>query len=204
MNEQLSILIINKTLSSISYLDKMSGIAKVYPLVQEGENRALIKKIPVSTYTNAEQCNAKTIHQFDLIPDSRLRGMIYFEELAPIRVIEKRTAGNRYESALRLVCWLNPQLLDAAEDPKRVGTKVLVDVIKRLTEEQMFHDPEKMFSAITIDVVAVPEKTSQLFNRYDYDEKLTQYLMFPFDYFAIDLSIKYLVPFKICNEYYIP
>jgi len=204
MNEQLSILIIGQKLSSIPYLDKISGIAKAYPLVQEGEGRTVVKRIPISTYTTLEQCSAKTIHQYDLIPDSRLKGMLYFEELAPIRLIERRTAGNRYESSLRLICWLNPQILDKNESPQNVATKVLTDVVKRITEDQLFHDPAQTFASVTIDVTAIPEKTSQLFSRYDYDEKVTQYLMYPFDYFAIDLSVKYLIPFKICNDYYNP
>lgn len=204
MNDQLSILILNK-LGSVSYLSKMSGIAKVYTMVQEADGgRSVTKKIPVSTYTTAAQCGGKTSKQYDLVPNSGLRGLLYFEELAGIRLIEKKDVGNKYESKLRIVCWLNPKLIDSSTDATQVATKVMTDLMRRITADQHFHDPAQYFSTVTIDVENIPEKSAQLFSRYDYDEKMTQYLMYPYDYFAIDLSIKYLVPFKVCGTTYNP
>jgi hypothetical protein len=205
MNDQLSILLVTEKLSSISYIDKKSGIAKVYSMVKEGDGgKAVTKRIPVSTYTTAQQCNNKTIRQYDLIPDSRLKGLLYFEEIAPIRPIEKKAAGTRYESKLRLICWLNPVLLDSDTSAAGVSIKVMTDIISKLTNEQFFHDPSQYFSSVNVTVDNIPEKSAQLFSRYDYDEKVTQYLMYPFDYFAIDLSIKYLVPVRVCGTNYTP
>lgn len=200
MNDQLSILILNR-IGTLPYIDKMSGIAKVYPYTQENESGSAVnKKIPVATYTTAQQCSGKSIKQYELIPDSRLKGLLYFEENAPIRAIENKPQGIRYESKIRLVCWLNIKLLN----DDSAATKALVDICKRLTSTPFFHDPDKLFSTVSISIDSIAEKNAQIFSRYDYDEKMTQYLMYPFDYFALDLSVKYMIPFKSCIDLYNP
>jgi len=36
-------------------------------------------------------------------------------------------------------------------------------------------------------------KSAAIFSKYSYDEAVTQYLMYPFDYFALDITTDFLI-----------
>lgn len=202
MNKQLSILLVG-TIGSANYLDRVSGLAQVVTTIIPGEgDTSTQKKFPVTSFTTAEQCSGKTHELYDLIPDSSKKSLLYFEENGATSLIEKKTAGNIYQSRLRLICWLNPNRISNASNKDNIGVAVMNDIIKRLTAQSYFHDTiNRLFASVVVKVEAIPEKNPNLFSKYDYSEKETQFLMHPFDYFGLDLLVQYMVPYACINNF---
>lgn len=203
MNKQLSQLLAG-LIGSPSYIDNICGLAQVaINQVPVGDGDKMVnKRFPVSSFTTAEQCASKTASLYSLIPDSKKKGILYFEENGPIQPIEKKPAGQVYQSRLRLVCWINPERITNSANKSTVGVAIMNDVIKKLTAQSFFHDTvNRLFASVLVQVDSIPVRSPFLFSKYDYSEADTQYLMHPYDYFGIDLVIQYMVPFSCINNY---
>ena len=194
MNKELSLALLSK-LSDIVYLDRTSGCVQVVESVIEGDNSlSITKKIPVTslaTYTDTID-NAQLV---DMIPDGSYMGMLYFEDNG-INNAVKKTGGMSYVSRLRLVCWLNTQRITGKSD-MLLCSRVMSDVIERITAGVYNSGP---FLRIQANVENIPVQDSAIFSKYDYSETQTQYLMAPFEFFAIDLVVNFIVPFNCSSE----
>ena len=51
-----------------------------------------------------------------------------------------------------------------------------------------------VYTRCIITEISEAEKLPAIFSKYSYDEAVTQYLLHPFDYFALDITIDYVVP----------
>ncbi|HJV19283.1 MAG TPA: hypothetical protein VJ552_05335 [Sediminibacterium sp.] len=202
MNKQLAILLAGM-IGTPGYLDSICGLAQVATSQIPGEGDKMItKRFPVSSFTTAEQCASKTADLYALIPDSKKKGILYFEENGPISPVEKKTSGQVYQSRLRVICWINPERITTASNKSTVGVAIMNDIIKKLTAQSFFHDTtNKLFSSVLVQIESIPPTSPLLFSKYDYSEANTQFLMHPYDYFGIDLSVQYMVPFSCINNY---
>jgi len=88
-----------------------------------------------------------------------------------------------------LVCWLSQ---------KRLGTNqcsitplIVANIIKALGTNKRFNDG--LYIKARIQVAGEVAKTPAIFGRYTFDEKQTQFLMYPFDYFALDIVVDFRV-----------
>jgi hypothetical protein len=50
------------------------------------------------------------------------------------------------------------------------------------------------YTRVTITGISELEKSSAIFSKYSYDEAVSQYLMYPFDFFALNITLEYVVP----------
>jgi hypothetical protein len=131
----------------------------------------------------------------DLAPDSKKKSIIYFEDRG-ITFVERLANRIKMRSSLRLVCWLNLKNIAEAvcdDDSGACGVSgnYVIDVIKVL--------PSKPFStadfiSIALTSISQVERGVEIFSKYTYNEQATQYLMYPYDYFALDLECEYTIP----------
>jgi hypothetical protein len=185
MNKELSILLLNRV-KDAPYLDRTSGMVQVFERSIENEaGGTTVKKIPVTSSATFQDCGRKLA---DMIPNSKCKGMLYFEDggissPTPVR------AGMQYTSRLRLVCWLNTERITGAAN-MQLTARAVTDLITRLTGNPFNCAP---FSRVTVKVDAIPVQDKAIFNKYDYSEADLQYLMSPYEYFGIDLQVTYYV-----------
>lgn len=162
-------------ISGFSYVDKIAGLVRALTKQREGKDIT----IPVGVGVIDDlQCDEST--QRDMIPDNAYRCMVYFEDRG-LRKIVQRTRGVSFESRLRLVCWINVEKLNgdvAAAD------KIMQQFIGSLTSNLYNDGP---FIGVRHQVEAIPERGKTLFSAYTYPEGVRQYLMLPYDAFAIDI-----------------
>lgn len=187
MNKQIAIIL--RDLCSAPYLDRTCGLVQTFDRVIEGDNGiSVVKRIPVTTSASFQECNT-SLTQFDMIPNSKYKGMLYFEDggitgQTPVR------NGIEYISRIRLVCWLNTKLIKGEQDPLLAGM-IMADIIRKLGGNPFNSAP---FTRITVQVANIPVQDKAIFKNYDYSEQQTQYLMAPFAYFALDLNVSFAVP----------
>ena len=161
-------------ISAFSYVEKISGLVRAITKVREGKEVT----IPVGNDVIDDlQCDAST--QRDMIPDDRYKAIVYFEDRG-WRRIQHRTRGVSIESHIRLVCWLNTARLNG---DAFAGDKIQQLFIGALTTGPYNDGP---YVGVRHHVESSPEKGREIFSKYTYQID-TQYLMLPYDAFAIDI-----------------
>lgn len=186
MNKQIALLLLSK-IKDAPYLDRVSGVVQVVSKTESTDGGlTYTKKIPYSSTATADDLGKVDAA---MIPDSGFKSCLYFED-GGLRVLGNVRDGLRYQSSLRLVCWLNTDMINTDED-KLMVAKVMPDICSKWGTIETFN--EAPFTQVKVTGMTMPPADSNIFSPYDYDEKATQYLMFPFDFFAIDLTVEFTV-----------
>lgn len=184
--------ILRDQLLQLDFITKLGGL--VYTQVQKqknidsdtGKEVSYSKKFPVSNDVRLKNTKKDISGKLiDFAPNSQGAGMVYFEALSDIREISRRGKYKRYSNTLRLVFWGNSNLLSKdlclSENMERQVIKC-IEKIKRQNMDGFIHLVPK--------VVGISGNKS-IFDKYTYDEEVTQYLMPPFVYFAIDIEVSF-------------
>ncbi len=203
MNKQISQILMTR-LITLPYIDKFGGVVqtlqKVIPM--EGE-KPIIKRIPFSNVHQTQPCELIEMERVNVqfIPEAKLKGMLYFEDNGLSMDNAKPSSSlNFYRSRLRLVVWLNQKKISPNFD---IGLAAIAmnEMIGMLSITH--YSNTDIFKNIRVTVSSIPPATASLFSEYDYNEKESQFLLPPYDFFAIDLEIRFGVP-KGCKFEYLP
>jgi hypothetical protein len=182
-------------ISSLPFVDKIAGLVRPITSSEKIEDGkpAIRKTFPVACNVTHDECmNGKIM---DLVPDSRYKSVLYFEDLgANITGSDARTFD--FESRLKLVCWLNLQKL--GKTSCSVSALAIGAILKALPNNN-FNSGD--FTRISIAMVGQDPKSNAIFSKYTYDEQVMQYLMYPFDYFAITLKLNYRLPYACIDSW---
>jgi len=192
MNKELSLILLSK-LQDAPWISRTSGVVQVVNrVIDTGDGTFVTKRVPLAAYATSQDCGGT---QADMIPDSSYKGMLYFEDGGVTAPVKART-GWQYTSKLRLVCWLNTQLI-TGDDSTLLSARVITDIATRLSGNPFSNTP---FSRIAVSISNIPMQDATIFSKYDYSETETQYLMAPYEYFALDLSVTYIIAGSCVNE----
>ena len=177
-------------LQTLSWADKVAG------LVQTASIRtadSVTKTYPISCDVTADAC-IKGEYQA-LTPDSKKKSILYFEDRG-VAMVERQGNRLKFQSSLRLVGWVNLKLIQEAEcdaDVSGCGTigDYVIQVIKLLPTS-----PIKTvdFISIMVSDIAEAERDVSIFSKYTYSETGVQYLLHPYGFFCLDLSITFTIP----------
>lgn len=186
MNKPLSLVLLS-TIGDLPYIDKKTGLVQTVfkPINANGETKYI--KIPVSTLATAQECSASDTAAVDMVPDSKYKGILYFEDRGT-GLGARRSVSQQYRSELRLVCWLNTLKINGGEPDMSFSAKAMNEIINIVTGKIISSSP---FVNINATVSRIPEQNANIFSPYDYDERRTQYLFSPYDFFAVDLSVSF-------------
>lgn len=184
MNNRIAI-IIRDYIDGLPWVDKIAGLTQVARISQTDSK--IEKRFPISCDLAFEDACREGCYD-NLTPDSSKKSIVYFEEGS---LTFQRRIKNRlyYDSTLRLVGWLNYNLLGGGCGS---AAKYIIDIIASLPQMPVdFAD----FRGVTIEVMSQAQRDSSIFGKYTYNEKQTQYLMLPYDYFALDIRTRfYIIP----------
>lgn len=184
-------------LFNLPYIEKFGGIVQVIQkVIPAVDGKSNIKRIPISAVHQAPaNCSLAEATSIHFIPESKLKGMLYFEDGGSTVDTGRRHTGlNFWRSRLRLVVWMNQKLLKEKFD-NQMGSQAMNEMISLLCTNPVNYE---VFKQVKVEVASIPANTSALFTAYDYDEKETQFLMPPYDFFAIDLDVTFGIP-KHCK-----
>lgn len=194
MNAQLAN-ILRDELATLPFIDLAAGLAKTVEIKEPVEGGAtLTKRFPVWV-SNGEPdtCSGAEI---SLIPDSSKRGILYFED-GGVRVVKRLAYGIQYTSTLRLVCWLNGQLI-TGQTYKEISAEAITDILGRLVRGVGIN--RGAYTRLKIVPLNIAPMDAAVFSRYTYDETVMQYLRPPFEFFAVTLQCEYVVPFNCIKQ----
>ena len=186
MNIEIGEIIIDK-ISSLPFLDKYAGVVKTI-MYQSAKKDGIgfdKKTFPASCRASLEDCeNGK---YSDLTPNSFKASVLYLEDKGT-RVIKRQAGRTYWKSSYDLVAWLNlPRL--GFSDCNYTGIAISGIISKFPTVP--FN--EDIFNQISINVTGQNPQNQNPFSKYSYDESIMQYLMYPYDYFVLNIEVDYMV-----------
>ena len=187
--------IIRGYIEDLDFVDKIAGLVATQYMTIDGVQKAY----PVACCV-PEDCIQGAYN--DLAPDSAHSSVIYFED-GGVSFNKYEGHFKYYTSSLRLVCWLNVKKILGEEcDASQCtySSHAIADIIRHLPE---FPRNVAPFVRFYSEVVSQAVRDNGIFSKYTYNERQTQYLFSPYDYFALDIR----TTFAIClpgTEVYTP
>lgn len=187
--------IIKGHIEGLDFVDKIAGLTSVtYFDVTDKDKNTVQKAFPVACCVTADDCKVGAYNE--LMPDSKYKTVIYFEDRG-VTFARSESNWKYYTSNLRLVCWINVAKLlgDTCNEGTActVAAHLITDIIRSLPS---FPEHNYPFNHVYSEVTNQEIRSNGIFAAYTYDEKHSQYLMYPYDYFALDIQTN----FAICME----
>lgn len=172
--------IIKEELLDLPYFDRHSGLVQV---ISKQDSSGKTTKFPVEV----DLVDKKDM--LPLIPDDSIKGLFYVEDNGM-----RAEGANSFTSDVTLVCWLCPKKISS--DVGAVSTSAVSDIIDRLCKKIINRQP---VTRLRFNVASIAPRDASIFAKYTYSETQTQYLMPPYDFFAIRLKAGYQLS-KPCLE----
>ena len=187
--------IIKSQIEGLSFIDRIAGAVRVVSRQEEGSKSTIIKKFPVDCGVSQADCSSGKY--VDLVPNSKYKSIHYFEDLGVSRDGNDSKTFS-FESKLKLIGWLNQKKL--GKTGCSVSHLAIAAILKQIPT-RVFNDASTGFSRISITCDGIDPKNADIFSKYSYQEEVNQYLMFPFDYYAINFTAQFTVPYQCIDAW---
>lgn len=190
--------IIKDYIDDLDFVDKIAGlVSTTYLSITDDKGVKVTKSFPISCTTTANDCKEGLYN--DLCPDSRYKTIIYFED-GGVTFNKHEGVFKCFTSKLRLVCWINILKLEGEVCPSGDPCTASADIIKKILCALPTHPVNvspfaTVFPVVTNQVI----RSNAIFSQYSYNEKQTQYLMYPYDYFALEISTDFCICMTDCT-----
>lgn len=194
MNATIAELILAR-LGAMPWMEKTTGLTR--PVTFSGKNGTKASTLPLAcNVTDPQSCTVDTAYA--ILPDEKYRSVVFFEGSGMPDRIAKPGIGVKYRSRLRMVVWMNCSKLGGACN---CGDLAYQNIVTAL-DKKMRYDSGSLLG-IKHMVSGGPTRGTEIFSKYTLDEKRSQYLHFPFDFFALDIDTEFrLMPG--CEESLLP
>lgn len=190
--------ILKNKLIGLPFVDRIAGIVQTaVDKTQDSDNKFVIKRFPVSCDVTNKDCEDNTNRLSDLIPNDTKKSIFYFEDIGGVSFVNQIGANMNFVASVRLVAWLNIKKLGKTDCS--ITSLIVANVIREYNKQKTFN--ENPFTRIKIKVEKQVIKDANIFAKYTYNQHNTQYLTYPFDYFALDLKVEFSINEKCMNDF---
>jgi hypothetical protein len=168
-------LLLKDRISQFTYVDRLAGMVRAVTKERAGASITIPVDIGVD---DPWACGDSEIT--DMVPNDAYKCIVYFEDRG-LRRVQNRTRGISFESRLRLVCWVNTAKFS---NDNYAADRIMEEFVTDLNTGVYNDGP---FMGVRHTTESVPERGKALFSAYTYPDSARQYLLFPFDAFALDI-----------------
>lgn len=193
--------IIKSKIEGLPFVDRLAGLVKVLTISEETDLGKKRKSFPVACNVSASECNNISKLK-DLTPDSSKRSVMYFEEFGGTVMTGTDRNYLLFRSSVRLVCWLNLKKMGLT-DCGWSSTAVL-SIMKELSSMTQPANYNNKYIQLQVKQINEAEKSPLIFSKYTYDEASNQYLIYPYDYFAINITVEFKINANCIDPLEIP
>jgi len=167
------------SLATLPFVDRITGVVKT--LKYYGPDKKVIS-IPVAFNTDPQACASSQLN--DYVPDSKKTSIIYFEDQGTSFV--DSSFGYDVTSVLRLVCWFNHKKIGPQYNTSLIALNLLSHIPKKLGN---FNN----LIGVLIEVQRQEPNDGSAFSKYTYQEEISQYITYPYDYVSFIVQATYKV-----------
>lgn len=181
--------IMKTKVGELEFIDKTAGLVHVAEKIQptEIDGAFMVSKFPISNDVSFDDCFNSGCYK-DLVPNSKNKGILYFEEYGTTPTSRERGYYN-YKSKIRLVCWINNKLIQ--ENECQSISHLLITQIRSNLETGHFN--ANNISKIRIVAKNILSNDYKLFERYSYPKEILKFLMHPYEAFGIDFDVEFSI-----------
>ena len=193
--------IIKNHISGLDFIDKIAGLTQVMTFeIRNDKNEMVQKSLPIACCVTPGECGIEGAY-YDLMPNSDYKTVIYFED-GGVSFERAESNWKYYKSNLRLICWINIEKIFGhdckSELPCTYAAHIVAEIIRALPEFPENHVPfDRVYSEITNQLVRSPS----IFSAYTYDERHSQFLMSPYEYFCLEVDTSFAICLKGTDVY---
>ncbi len=184
MNATIANLIITRLVDAgIPWLDKYAGLVRPIAFLRDKKTHVW----PIAcNVVDPQACTDETLKE--LLPLEKYTSIVFVEgDTYPTRV-KNPAMGVLFEANLRLVVWINCSKVGGACG---CGDQAAQDVIAAVEKQRTYSaDPVLNIKHV---VMGGATRGRDVFGKYTLDESRSQYLHYPFDYFALDIKTEFRV-----------
>lgn len=177
--------IIKTAIEDLAFVDRIAGIVKPVTISEDIDGQKRVKTFPVAC--NVTEADCVSGQYTDLVPNSQKNSVIYFEDLG-VQFIGNVKSEMRFRSQLRLVCWLNLKRMGITDC--NWSSTATLHIIKSILQADVPFNSTP-FTGMKYTGISQPVKSASIFSKYSYSEQVNQYLLYPYDYFAVDFVVEY-------------
>ena len=207
---------ISDDIKALNYGEVYGGVARTQR-VKEFEDAKLgvtiYKKFPISCAISGDVEPNKTVQRFrDLIPNDGKKSILYWEVLQGMKDVggfapNTKNAPNEQVRVMRgrarLVGWLNLKRLGVSNCNS--AADAIFPLLPIVTQQKAYPAIPLQNTKVRYRLDNIVPRDISIFSKYTYDP-LEYTFTYPFDYFAMDISIELILPlgcvpqFPISNE----
>lgn len=191
MNTQIASLILSRIrAANFPWIEKNAGLVRQVSTKVKGKQEVL----PIAAdVLGSADCEPSAIDH--LLPDTRYRSILFIEcSQFPTRKSES-IGSPSWTATYRIVVWMDCSKLGGGAGCGDVAYENLVTTL----DLPMFDSG--LFRGVVFRVVGGgPARGKDIFGKYTLNEERSQYLHYPFDFFALDLQVDFAVPKGCENE----
>ena len=199
MNSEIANILKDK-IDGLPFVDRIAGLVTTLTLSEETEAGKKRKTFPVACNVSQADCMAGRYQ--DLVPDTAKKSVLYFEEVEGAQMTGMEGNKMNFRSTLILVGWLNLKKMGLT-DCGWSSTAVL-QIIRELSAYMQPSNHGNKFIHFKVTGISQAKKTSAVFSKYTYDEAVTQYLIYPYDYFAVNIAFEFSINKNCIQDAEIP
>lgn len=188
-------------ITALPFVERYGGLTTRVNKTVELSSGLLVKKsYPVSSSVSGQQCWENNRY-LDLVPNSQFKSVIYYEQVRDTLLSEevagRRSKMNRFETEIRLVCWINLAQVGITETS--INYKLIPTILKALYEPKDVpsgHDLENIVYKVEISNIILESKEytrNEIFGKYNYDTS-DRIFFYPFDYFSLRFKLTWHSP----------
>lgn len=192
MNRQLSEYLL-KSIEQPSFIDKWCGT--VQTVDKQNTPDKTPNRFPIGYPLAGRDCGRDEAKPVEMVPDAKYKGILYFEDKGISQTNKAYSSLYGFTSNLRVVCWLNNKMVGADQSDSYLSTYAITELTQKLSQ---YFNGGDVFKNVKALVTGIAAQDKNIFNNYDYDDKVTAYLQGDYVFFAIDLQVSFLIP-KRCQ-----
>lgn len=192
MNEKIAS-IIKAEIENLPFMGQVSGLVRPVRMQDVSSDNASVKVFPISCDVSERECISGKYT--DLVPDSKYKSIHYFEDMG-VTIAGQDQDTFSFEAKLRLVGWLNLKKLGKTDCS--VSHLAIAAILKAIRSKVFNSSP---FTKISIRCTGIEPKSAAIFSKYTYSEEINQYLLFPFDYYALNFTVAFTVPYACIDQW---
>lgn len=178
--------ILNAYLLTLPFADRVAGVVKPVTFFTGTSDKPIKKTIPVDCGVSQPDCISGKYT--DLVPNSKYKSIIYWEDNGVSVDTQHNTRDFNFTSSLRLITWIN--LKKVGKTDCNVSSLAITNILNTIPTGYF---NSGIYTRIRVTIGQEIIKSSAIFSKYTYDEATMQYLMFPFDYFALDITTNFTI-----------
>ena len=188
--------IVKARIAPLSFVDTLAGLTRIVRRKIKTTDGTKVQTFPVGCDVTAVQCEAEDF--MPLHPDNTKKTVIWFEDPQNEGATVVRDDKDRIYFRARpwMIVWINKKELG------KTDCYISGDIMQAILKEVGFVNTQNEGNYLGFKAKPIREvKDQNFFTKYSWNEEITQYLMHPYDYMAIQFEITWHMHRNCVNEF---